>query len=175
MVAYIKKRSFIHHRPEVESELLRIKRNPSFRKATENMLYSYLIMKELTSEISPIVDSSQIGLILYTTHGELESTCQFLKFYAEKGLSRPIYFQNSLHHSTLGFIAQKFAILGPSYTIPVESNDQEPLERRSLDLFDHLDVSFLIAQYIDTKICSSLPLELGKDENDSFGHLIGSK
>lgn len=95
-------------------------RDPGFRKATTPMMMSWQALAKALKQLNP--DVSQLstaawGLAFGTSHGELEVTRDFLVTYATKGLARPILFQNSLHHSTLGFISLRLGISGPGMTV----------------------------------------------------------
>jgi len=51
----------------------------------------------------------------------------YLKGLAQKNLARPFLFQNSLHHSTTGFLSQKYQLLGPCYSLCGIRNVQNEL------------------------------------------------
>jgi 3-oxoacyl-(acyl-carrier-protein) synthase len=94
--------------------------DPSFRKATIPMMMAWqAVTKALAALPQQAGDDGRKhwGLVFGTSHGELEVTRDFLVTLVNKGLARPILFQNSLHHSTLGFISLKLGISGPGLTV----------------------------------------------------------
>jgi hypothetical protein len=95
-----------------------IEKDPKFRKATRNMMLSFLaIQKAVAPYENRLKDfSGQLGLFLGTGHGELEATHHFLTRFKESGHGSPTSFQNSLHNSTAGFLTQKLRIEGVSLT-----------------------------------------------------------
>jgi hypothetical protein len=99
-----------------EKEVERIRMLPEFRKATRNMAMAYASLERLVSEI-PTEVLRETGLVFGSSHGELETTKEFLKTLAEQRVARPILFQNSLHNSTVGFLAMKIGITAPTVTL----------------------------------------------------------
>jgi hypothetical protein len=99
-----------------ESEVERIRMLPDFRKATRNMAMAFSSLEKLVAGIPAdvLVDT---GLVFGSSHGELETTKEFLKTLAEQKIARPILFQNSLHNSTVGFLAMKLGITAPTVTL----------------------------------------------------------
>ena len=95
--------------------------SPQLRRATASMKMSIYLMEEFFKKQKDLFDE-ETPLIFCSRHGEIEPTIEFLKNYAEKALARPFLFQNSLHHSTLGFVSQNLQLLGPSYTLCSEDN-----------------------------------------------------
>src|SRR4030095_9981107 len=92
--------------------------DPKFRKATRNMMMSFLAIQRAIepyeNRLKPF--SGQLGLFLGTGHGELEATHHFITRLKKSGHGSPTFFQNSLHNSTAGFLTQKLGIEGMSIT-----------------------------------------------------------
>lgn len=92
----------------------------AFRKASRKMTLTFDAVKKLIA-LNPEVFTperlAQTGLVLNSGFGEIEATGGFLKGLAESGVARPIFFQNSLHNSTTGFLAIQFGIRGPVFTV----------------------------------------------------------
>lgn len=102
------------------SESEHLFRAPSFRKATIPMAIAWQAVRKTLDQLPLYGDTimkTEWGLSLGTSHGELEVTRDFLVTLENKGLARPILFQNSLHHSTLGFISLRLGSGGPGMTV----------------------------------------------------------
>lgn len=95
-----------------------IEKEPNFRKATRNMMMSFLaIRRALAPYEKRLKDfSGRLGLFLGTGHGELESSYRFLMRFKKSGYGSPTSFHNSLHNSTAGFLTQTLGIEGVSLT-----------------------------------------------------------
>jgi 3-oxoacyl-(acyl-carrier-protein) synthase len=93
---------------------------PAFRKATRNMALAFAaadaavdtVVRERLQARAP-----EIGLVLGSCFGELDTTREFLDGVYENGLARPVLFQSSLHNATTGFIAIQMQLTGPSFTV----------------------------------------------------------
>lgn len=99
-----------------EAEVERIRMLPDFRKATRNMAMAYASLEKIVAEL-PAEILRETGLVFGSSHGELETTKEFLKTLAEQKVARPILFQNSLHNSTVGFLAMKLGITATTVTL----------------------------------------------------------
>lgn len=113
----------------------------NFAEQEENQSYQAHLRKATTMMnfvqfgLGPLVkalfeegeDLSKVSLFLSSLHGEIEPTLGFLKGLAQKNWARPFLFQNSLHHSTTGFMSQHFQLLGPSYSLCAIENPQQEL------------------------------------------------
>ncbi|MCJ8275475.1 MAG: beta-ketoacyl synthase chain length factor, partial [Bdellovibrionales bacterium] len=99
--------------------------DPQLRKATPMMKMIIAGMKALFNEETGVSVDPQCQLILSSRHGELSPTFDYLKESAIRNWTRPYLFQNSLHHSTTGFISQYFQILGPAYSVCGINNAEE--------------------------------------------------
>jgi hypothetical protein len=90
----------------------------SLRKATTmmRMLIQGLghLQEQYTTEDWP---AKSVSTFIGSLHGEVEPTLNFLKGLAQQNVSRPFLFQNSLHHSTIGFASQCFPWIGASYSL----------------------------------------------------------
>lgn len=93
--------------------------NPEFRRATRNQMMAYLAIKECLEKIpaGALNHKERVGIVLGTSHGELDSTVSFLSELGLSGTARPFFFQSSLHHSILGFLTKVFSLTGPSLTV----------------------------------------------------------
>ena len=151
------------------NECVDMDRDPSFRKATLPMMMAWQALnKALKSVTTEARSDDEIranrkdwGLVFGTSHGELEVTKDFLVTLATKGLARPILFQNSLHHSTLGFISLKLGISGPGITVSNHFFSGEDAISAAIDLIEggHCDVAVTVA--VDTLV-HGLEAALGK-------------
>ena len=102
---------------EVETFFGRTSLDPIFRKATTNMklackgitLALIFLKKELLVERQLLTNLEKSGLSLSielnTLFGEFETTLEFEYNLIVQNLGRPLLFQNSLHHSTIGFVS----------------------------------------------------------------------
>lgn len=93
---------------------------PDFRRATVNMRMAYQVAKEVMQSIPAETPRERIALVVGTSYGELPSTYDFFAGLASEQIARPLAFQNSLHHSTLGFVSRMLKITGPGFTVSRE-------------------------------------------------------
>lgn len=91
--------------------------HPDFRRATLNMRLAYAAASALTRKIPTPVPNTRVGLVVGTSYGELQATYDFFSGLAVENIARPLAFQNSLHHSTLGFVSRMLQFLGPGLTV----------------------------------------------------------
>jgi hypothetical protein len=127
-----------------EAAVERIRMLPDFRKATRNMAMAYASLEPLLAELdSEIV--RETGLVFGSSHGELETTKEFLKTLAATEVARPILFQNSLHNSTVGFLAMKVGITAPTVTLSNGMHTAEDVFEAARTLLDDgmLDTVFV--------------------------------
>lgn len=102
--------------------------DPKFRKATELMRLVAFGLNEMSEQLESLdVSISDTDLYFCSLHGEVDPTYNFLKGIAERDWARPFLFQNSLHHSTTGFVSQQYGVLGPSYSICAVENAQKEI------------------------------------------------
>jgi hypothetical protein len=94
-----------------------LQKDPRFRKASMNMKLAFLALNHLHSASLDVISGLSLGCVLATSHGELETSKEFLKTFDQQGVARPILFQNSLHNSTLSFVAQTLAFNGITLTV----------------------------------------------------------
>jgi 3-oxoacyl-(acyl-carrier-protein) synthase len=95
-----------------------MKAKPEFRKATLNMMLAAASQDEALAPLtlqSETLTSSM--MILGSSYGELGVTIGFLEYLSQSGVARPLLFQNSLHNSTLGFLAMRLNLQGPAFTV----------------------------------------------------------
>lgn len=102
----------------VKDDLIASAKRGDLRKATRNMLMAHAVVEKVLQPFPQLIPEfrSNIGVILGTGHGELETTKEYLKCYRQQRAARPLLFQNSLHNSTLGFLSQAFGFTGPVVT-----------------------------------------------------------
>jgi hypothetical protein len=87
---------------------------PDFRKATPNMLKCWAALEPILQKFPKLEGAA---LVAGSSYGELAVTREFLATLETQGIARPLLFQNSLHNATLGFLAIKLGITGPSMTV----------------------------------------------------------
>lgn len=99
-----------------KSVVMDLKKDPKYRKATGNMLWA---LDGAQKALQPLehIDRDLFHLVLGTSHGELETTKEFLNGMENGGAPRPFLFQNSLHNATSGFLAVQLGIKGASVTV----------------------------------------------------------
>ena len=109
---------------------------PDFRRATMNMKFAFLAAREALRSLPSEISRDDLALVVQTRFGELRSTCDFLFGVSVEKVSRPLAFQNSLHHSTLGFLSRAFKITGPGLTVCGEGINGEEARDTASSLLD---------------------------------------
>jgi len=101
--------------------LRRLDESPEFRKATLNMKMSFLAIRQALEPFAALKDAFKTDMALFmgTSHGEFNSTLDFLKSWSQQRLARPFVFQNSLHNSTTSFVG-----LCEGYRAPLVTSSQ---------------------------------------------------
>lgn len=104
------------------SALPELEASPDFRKATRSMTLGYAALHGALQALGPraVAEDIELGLALGTCFGELGTTKEFLTSLAERGMARPLLFQNSLYNSIAGFLAIQLKITGPAFTVSHE-------------------------------------------------------
>jgi len=141
-------------------ECIDMDRNPSFRKATLPMMMSWRALEKalLSTKIGTLPADEQKkvrkdwGIVFGTSHGELEVTKDFLVTLATKGLARPTLFQNSLHHSTLGFLSLNLGICGPGITVSNHFFSGEDAILTAIDLIQGGQCDVAVTLAVDTLV-----------------------
>lgn len=137
---------------------------PNWRKATRNMIMAVRSMDAALMKAPLALERAraQVGLVVGTNSGEIETSADFITTLARTGMARPLLFQNSLHNATAGFAAIHFGLTGPAFTI--SDGDRTPGEALnlasmllregvcSLMVVTLLEVHKLLADYIGQKI-----------------------
>lgn len=100
-----------------DSDLSVYPRDPSFRKATAGMIMGYAALEPLLRTLDRKVNLEKVAFVLGSSSGELSVTNEFLKTLDTQGIARPLLFQNSLHNATLGFLALKIGLTGPTVSV----------------------------------------------------------
>jgi 3-oxoacyl-(acyl-carrier-protein) synthase len=90
-----------------------LRRAPELRKATDQMLWAFEAARLCLADF-PV---GELGLVVGSGQGELETTKEFYRALALEGAARPFLFQNSLHHSTAGLLSLALKIKGPAVTV----------------------------------------------------------
>ena len=98
-------------------EFYRLKALPELRRATTNMLAVSAAIERLAPKPEALAGSTDLGVVIGTSHGELEPTVEFLRELGATRTARPFLFQNSLHNATLGFLTQRYALRGAGFTV----------------------------------------------------------
>ncbi len=124
------------------------------RKATRNMRMSYAVLTKLLQPFPRLMAEYQyeVGVVLGTGHGELETTKEFFKCYRQQGMARPLLFQNSLHNSTLGFLSQIFSFTGPTLTNSDHFFSGEKALETAMLLLKEKQILFCVALGIDALV-----------------------
>ena len=100
--------------------------SPLWRKATRNMtMAAASIERALESSGLAVRGNPEVGLVLGSSSGELETSAEFMSTLAKSAMARPLLFQNSLHNATTGFASIAFQLTGPSFTVSVGENTPE--------------------------------------------------
>ncbi len=107
--------------------------DPKLRKATSMMKMVLQGLEEVAQRI-PIIEFGErtVPAFLGSMHGEIEPTLNYLKGLAQSQRARPFLFQNSLHHSTVGFASQYFPWIGASYSLCCIRQSQMEILRAGL-------------------------------------------
>ena len=158
-------------------ESLRAK--PEFRKATRNMLLSSL---SVAQALAPLQDfilqkaakafGQDCGLVLGSGHGELEVTLDFLKTLAETQVARPILFQNSLHHSTAGFMSLQLNIQGPAMTVSQQFLSGENALDMGMLLVSQKLCRFCLVTGVDSHVPELIPGAAALIHNEGAASLL---
>ncbi|MGZ3721723.1 MAG: beta-ketoacyl synthase chain length factor [Bdellovibrionales bacterium] len=92
---------------------------PAWRKATRNMIMATASIDKALKKVSglEIAGNPDVGFVLGSIAGELETSADFMSTWAKSRMARPVLFQNSLHNATTGFASIHFKIVGPSFTM----------------------------------------------------------
>ncbi len=130
--------------------------DPRFRKATKMMKVLSAGFEELFPEEDMKNKLIDAEIYLGSLHGEIEPTFNYLKGLAESEVGRPFLFQNSLHHSTTGFLTQQYQLLGPAYSLCGIENAQVEL------LMFSLSQSLLNKKNQLLIYCDSFPIDLAE-------------
>lgn len=120
---------------------------PEFRRATRNMCFAYLAAMAALEFFSP---EGTLGLIVATSHGELEVTLSFLDELRRSGVARPLLFQNSLHNAILGFLARQLGVRGPAITVSDEHDSGENAVRTAELLLATEKIDAVLVVGVDT-------------------------
>lgn len=136
-------------------ECIALMRDPGFRKATTPMMMAWQALEKALTQLVPdvsLLSTKTWGLVFGTSHGELEVTKDFLVTFATKGLARPILFQNSLHHSTLGFISLRLGISGPGMTVSNHFFSGEDAISSAMDLIRSGSCNIAVTVAVDALV-----------------------
>lgn len=92
---------------------------PAWRKASRNMIMAIRSMEQALMQAPEWMERrrGELGLVVSTNSGELETSADFITTLARTGMARPVLFQNSLHNATAGFASIHFGLTGPVFTV----------------------------------------------------------
>ena len=96
-----------------------LENDPDFRRATTNVRLAASAVEVALAKLPLPLGALglRVGLVVATGHGELEPTAGFLLELGRSNVARPLLFQNSLHNTVTGFLAQRLRIEGPVTTV----------------------------------------------------------
>ncbi|HTM46632.1 MAG TPA: beta-ketoacyl synthase N-terminal-like domain-containing protein [Polyangiaceae bacterium] len=125
-------------------DLATLEAHPDFRKATRSMILAFNAIDRALQSLrrSSTERPLSLGLTLGACFGELGTTKDFLTSLAERGVARPLLFQNSLYNSIAGFLAIQLKVTGPAFTV-------------SRELRSGVDALELAALLCQTKLCDA--------------------
>lgn len=89
---------------------------PEFRRATENMIGSALVCKDVISNLTT-EEKNNMAVIYASCYGEIAASFDFILSLKRDQIAKPIAFQNSLHNSPLGFLGIHLGLTGASVTV----------------------------------------------------------
>lgn len=136
------------------ARLPELKALPAFRKATRNMALAWL---SVDAALEPLRAAGRVtfedaAMILGSSHGELETTKEFLKGLADSRIARPLLFQNSLHNATLGFVTMRLEFTGITLTVSSRHFTGEDSLLTARDLIESGFCSMAIVTGVDTLV-----------------------
>jgi len=110
-------------------ELAGFQAPPAWRKATRNMVTATASIERALAQAGVnVAGDHEIGFVLGSTAGELETSADFIGTWSKSRLARPLLFQNSLHNATTGFASIHFQLTGPSFSMSaLEATPEECL------------------------------------------------
>jgi hypothetical protein len=155
--------SFAHSFYEINGTQIENDTNPLFRKATANMLAAYYACKKSVEALTDVQKSS-LSFIVATSFGEVSSSLEFLTNLHDSKIAKPILFQNSLHNSTLGFVAIQLGLTGPALTISADANTDQAIGDTASALL-HVTENVLVC------VVDIVPAYLKENYLLSFPHL----
>jgi hypothetical protein len=91
--------------------------SPKNRRSTANMIMAQHLVTTVLENLNEELKGNKIDIIFCTAEGELDQTYKFYDGLSNQGIARPIFFQNSLHNSTLGSVSIKHKNLSLGVTI----------------------------------------------------------
>lgn len=145
------------------------KLRPEFRKATLNMILAAASQDQAFAGIGHTLTQenlSSAAMVFGSSYGELGTTISFLDYLSQSGVARPLLFQNSLHSATLGFLAIRLKLTGPSVTASNSYYTAEDCIELATTLLKEMDLSFCVVTAVDSFVTQ---LKIDAEEN------IGSK
>jgi 3-oxoacyl-(acyl-carrier-protein) synthase len=140
---------------------------PEFRKATLNMILAAASQDEAFSSFPGLLTEDNLhssGLVLGSSYGELGTTISFLDQLSQSGVARPLLFQNSLHNSTLGFLAIRLKVLGPAITVSNGLSTGENALELAFSLLNATPLAYCVVTAVD-----SIVTQLRIDTEHSVG------
>jgi hypothetical protein len=83
-------------------------------------------VQKLFEGLPDLSGGEELGLVLGSVSGELETTADFHLTLSRDNLARPLLFQNSLHNAMTGFVSIAQRLRGPTMT--VSAGARTPME-----------------------------------------------
>lgn len=149
---------------ELETKLKRLRGEPRFRRATRNILLAHLAIAEaMTESRCEPSQFSDSGFVLGSSYGEIESTKDFLKFWSQQNLARPMLFQGSLHSGTTGYLTLELAIKGPSFTVSRRALTGESALEMGMDLVQSQVVDLCVVVSVEAISVDLRPVLLAQN------------
>lgn len=139
-----------------------------FRRSTRSILKGVVLIRRLFEkypQLKTLSEKKRLGFIVSSSVGEIEVTRDFLKDYILTDTARPFLFQLSSHNSTAGFLAQYFALKGPTVTLSNSYQGAEAaietanlfLTSKSCDAVIVLSVDQSIEEWVDLTTYKKFP------------------
>lgn len=132
------------------------------RKSTKNMIMASSAIEKAISDFKERWEevSDECGLFLSTSYGEFESSVHFYDGLVNKNRARPIFFQNSLHNSTLGKLSILFNLNNYCALLcGTEDNQEEQMIQMCKDYIEAGKISYALCVIVDSKVENYFEIE----------------
>ncbi len=138
--------------------LAHLRARSELRKATEQMLWAFDAASRCLESFP--LRRDQLGLVVGSGQGELETTKEYYKSLSREGTARPFLFQNSLHHSTTGMLSQALQITGAGATVSAGFHSGESALELAISFLESGQCAACLVVGVDTLVPE---LKLGID------------